>query len=78
MYVYVCIHNFHLNHLDILAVKTVAIQEAWKEWNPTDNILSPATIESRNGGGLVKLSDSLTFHGTSDAKQKVLKGTKKN
>ena len=25
MYVYVCIHKFQLNHLDILAVKTVAI-----------------------------------------------------
>lgn len=37
----------------------VAIQEAWREWNPTENILNPANIESRNGGGLIKLSESI-------------------
>ena len=41
-------------------------------------ISSTLPTESRNRGGLVKLSDSPTFHGTSHAKQKVLKGTKKN
>jgi len=25
LYVYVCIHKFHLDHLDILSVKTVVI-----------------------------------------------------
>ncbi len=46
----------------------VSIQEAWKQWNPTENILNLANIESRNRGGLVKLSDSVAFHGASDAK----------
>jgi hypothetical protein len=50
----------------------VSIQEAWKQWNQTENILkldlNLANIERRNRGGLVKLSDSVAFHGASDAK----------
>jgi hypothetical protein len=30
----------------------VAIKEAWKEWNPTKNILNPANIGSGTGEGL--------------------------
>jgi hypothetical protein len=46
-----------------------------KQWNPTENILNPANIEtrdslleSRNRGGLVKLSDYVFFHDASDVK----------
>ena len=30
-----------------------AIKEAWKEWNPTKNVLNLANVESRNRLGLV-------------------------
>ena len=37
----------------------VAIKEARKEWNPTKKVLNLANIESRNRGGIKKLSDSV-------------------
>ena len=40
-----------------------AIKEAWKEWYSTKNILNLANIEGGNGGGLIKLSDSVGLHG---------------
>jgi hypothetical protein len=44
-----------------------AIKEAWKEWYSNKNILNLANIEGGNGGGLVKLSDSVGLHGACEA-----------
>ena len=55
-----------------------AIKEAWKEWNPTKNVLNLANVESRYRGGLVKLSDSVELHGASERQAKVFKCAEKN